>query len=167
VVRSLRGPLVLAGLSLVLALAGTGLVIAAAQVRGGPAAANTAVTDPAASRRVIAAVSAEVSAVFSYSYADIPATQRAAQHMLAGQAAAQYREIFPLLSNATAEQLTVVSRVTQAGVMQLSGNTAQVLVFIDQTATRAHDKSASARAQLTVTAQLRGVRWLITGIQAR
>jgi Mce-associated membrane protein len=123
--------------SLLLALAGTGLLVAAAQVRGSPAAANRALTDQAATRQVLSEVTAGVSAIYSYSSADLGATQRAARRVLAGQAAAQYRELFPLLQrDAAGQQLTVVSRVVRAGVSSLSGNTAQVLVFIDQTTTR-------------------------------
>lgn len=154
--------------SLVLALAGTGLLIAAAQARDSPAAANHALTDQAATRQVLASVTADVSAIYSYSSADIGAAQRAAQRVLAGQAAAQYRELFPLLRrDAAGQQLTVVSRVVRAGVSFLSPDTAHVLVFINQTATRGHDKGSNARAQLAITAQLRGGQWLITGIEAR
>lgn len=166
--RWLRGPLVLVVASLALALAGAGLVIAAAQASSSPAAVNQALTDQAATRQVLATVSADVGAIYSYSYTDMTATQRAAQRVLAGQAAAQYRELFPLLlRNAGGQQLTVVSRVVRAGVSYLSANTAKVLVFIDQTATRGHNKGSSAPAQLAITAQLRGGRWLITGINAR
>jgi Mce-associated membrane protein len=159
---------VLGAASLVLALAGTGLVVAATQVRDGPAAANQALTSQPATRQVLAAVSTGVSAIYSYSYADLAVTQRAARRVLAGQAAAQYQELFPLLQrNVAAQQLTVESRVVRAGVSWLSGSSAQVLVFIDQTSTRGHNKGSSARAQLAITAQWRGGRWLITGIQAR
>ena len=167
-VRWRRGPLVLMVASLVLALAGAGLLIAAAQVRGSPAATNRALTDRAETRQVLSAVTDGVNAIYSYSSADTGAAQNAARQVLAGQAAAQYRELFPLLEHGAAgQQLTVVSRVVRAGVSSLSGNTAQVLVFIDQTATRGHNKPSSARAELAITAQLRGGRWLITGIEAR
>jgi Mce-associated membrane protein len=166
--RWLRGPLVLVVASLVLAFTGSGLVIAAAQTRSSPASVNQALTDQAATRQVLATVSADVSAIYSYSYTDMGTTQRAAQRMLAGQAAAQYRELFPLLlRNVGGQQLTVVSRVVRAGVSYLSADTAQVLVFIDQTATRADNKGSSTRAQLAITAHMRGGRWLITGIDAR
>jgi Mce-associated membrane protein len=158
----------LAVASLVLALAGTGLLVAAAQVRASPAAANRALTDQAATRQVLTEVTAGVSEIYSYSSANIGSAQRAAQRVLAGQAAAQYRELFSLLQrDAAGQQLTVVSRVVRAGVSFLSGDTAHVLVFINQTATRGHNKGSSARAQLDITAQLRGGRWLITGIEAR
>jgi Mce-associated membrane protein len=160
--------MVLVAASLALALAGTGLLIAAAQARGSPAAANRSLTDQAATRQVLAAVTVGVSAIYSYSSADIGPAQRAAQRVLAGQAAAQYRELLPvLLRDAAGQQLTVVTRVVRAGVNSLSGSAAQVLVFIDQTATRGHNKGSSARAQLAITAQWSGGRWLITGIEAR
>ncbi|MBV9854155.1 MAG: hypothetical protein JOY82_06470 [Streptosporangiaceae bacterium] len=152
---------------LVLAGVGAGLTAAAAQLRGGRAAVNRALTDPAATRQVIAAVSADVSEIYSYSYTGIGATERAAQRVLAGQAAAQYRELTPALQQAVGEQLTVVTRVDQAGVRWLSGGTAQLLVFMDQTATRGHNKGTSVPAQIAVTAQLIAGRWRITSIEAR
>lgn len=164
--RVMRGPLALVLASMLLALAGTGLAIAAV-LASSATAANQAVTDQAATRQVAAVVSTDVAAVFSYSFTDLAATQQAAKRMLAGQAAAQYQEIFPVLSNARAQQLTVTSRVIRAGVLQLSGNDAKVLVFMNQKAARAHAKAATARAQLVITAQRRDGRWLITGIQAR
>jgi Mce-associated membrane protein len=162
-----RGPLTLLVASLVLIGVGVGLTIAAAQLRGSQSAVNRALTDPAATRQVIAAVSADVSDIYSYSYTDIGTTEQAAQRILAGQAAAQYHELFPMLREAASEQLTVVTRVEQAGVSRLSGNTAQLLVFMDQTATRGHDKGTSVPAQLAITARFSGGQWRITSIEAR
>lgn len=162
-----RGPLALLVASLVLIGVGVGLTIAAAQLRGSQSAANRALTDSAATRQVIAAVSADVNGIYSYSYTDIGATEQAAQRVLAGQAAAQYHELFPMLREAASEQLTVVTRVQQAGVSWLSGGTAQLLVFMNQTATRGHSKGTSVPAQLAITARFSDRQWRITSIEAR
>jgi Mce-associated membrane protein len=154
-----------AGLALV--IAGAGLLAAAAGLRGGPAAADRALTDRAATSQVIAAVSADVSEIYSYSYTDIPGTIAAAARVLTGQAAVQYRELSPGLRNAVSERLTLATRVVRAGVITLTGNTALLLIFLDQTATRADTKGSAVAAQLVVTAEFSGGRWRIASIEAR
>lgn len=162
--REFRGPLVLATVAAVMALAGAGLTIRAAQLRGGPTAVNRALVDASATRQVIGVVSADVDQIFSYSYTDLGATRRAASAVLAGPAARQYSELFSSIEeNAPAQKLTVTTRVVRAGVTRLDGNTAQLLVFLDQTSAGRDGRDA---AQLSVTAQLIGGRWRITGIQS-
>jgi len=167
--RASRGLLALFAAGLVLVLAGAGLQVAAARLRGSPPAANQAVTNPAATRQVIGVISADVTKIFSYSYTDPSAAGRAARRMLAGPAAAQYFTLFPQLRNATGQHLSLVTRVVRAGVSQLSGSSAQLLVFLDQTATRGQATVGNApfRAQLAIVAQFRAGRWRITGIAAR
>ena len=167
--RESRGLLALFAAILVLTLAGVGLLLAAAGVRDSPAAANRAVIDPAATRQVIGVVSADVGKIFSFSYTDLPATERGARQLLTGSAATQYFTLFPQLRTAVGEHLSLVTRVVRAGVTQLSASRAHLLVFLDQTATRgsAGVGSTSYRAQLAIVAQFRAGRWLITGIDAR
>jgi Mce-associated membrane protein len=167
--RGWRGLLALFAASALLALAGAGLVVASLRVRASPAAANRALTDPAATRQVIRVISADVTRIFSYSYADMPATRRAARRVLTGSAAAQYGRLFSQLGSAAGERLTVETRVAHAGVIRLSSDTAQLLMFLDQTATRgqAEDGATPYHAQLAVTVRLRAGQWWITSIQAR
>jgi Mce-associated membrane protein len=165
-----RGPLALGVLSVLLAVVGAGLTVRAAQLRDSPAAANRAFTDAAATSQVIAAVSTGVSEIYSYSYTDLAATPRAADRVLAGQAAAQYRQLAPELSQAVTERLTVVTRVTRIGVSSLTPDSARLLVFLDQTATRGAGKtgkSSTVPAQLDVIARLSGGTWRITNIESR
>lgn len=162
----LRGPLLLFAASLLLTAAGAGLLALAAQLRGSPPAANGALTDAAATRQVTASVSAGVSQIYSYSYTDLAATRAAARRVLAGRAAAQYRQLSPELGAAVSQRLTVVTKVTSIGVSSLTAGSARLLVFLDQTVTRAGAKpNAPVPAQLTVTATRSGGRWLITSIQ--
>jgi Mce-associated membrane protein len=167
--RESRGLLALFAGVLVLTLAGAGLLLAAARVRDSPAAANQAVTDPAATRQVIGVVSADLAKIFSYSYTDLPATERSARQVLTGSAATQYFTLFPQLRTAVGQHLSLVTRVVHAGVTQLSGSRADLLVFLDQTATRgsATVSSTPYHAQLAIAAQFRAGRWQITGIDAR
>ena len=131
-----HGPLALLVLSVLLAAAGAGLTIRAAQLRDRPAAANRALTDAATTSQVTAAVSAGVSGIYSYTYTDLAATRQAARRVLAGQAAAQYDQLSPALSDAVTERLTVVTRVTRIGVSSLTPGSARLLVFVRQVATR-------------------------------
>lgn len=165
--RRLPALLALFAVSFTLVLAGSGLLAAAAGLRGTPAAANRALTDRTTTRQVIAAVSTDISEIYSYSYADIPSTTAAAARVLTGQAAAQYRELSPMLRDAVSQRLTVATRVVRAGVITLIGDTAQLLVFLDQRATRGDTKESSVRAQLMVTARFSDGQWRIASIEAR
>jgi Mce-associated membrane protein len=166
--REYRGPLVLIAIALVLILAGGGLTIATMRITGSPTATNSALVDPASTQQVTADVSAEVSQFFSYSYTDLAADQRAAEAGLTGQILRQYGELFSVITrNAAAQQLTVTATVVRAGVIRLSGDHAQVLVFLDQQATRRGARSSPVAAQLVVMAQRSDGRWRITGMESR
>jgi Mce-associated membrane protein len=165
--RCSLGLLALFAASLVLVLAGAGLLVAAAGLRDSPAAANRALTDRAATSQVLDAVSADVSEIYSYSRTDIQATIAAAARVLTGQAAVQYRQLSPMLANAVRQRLTVATRVVRAGVISLTGDTARLLIFLDQTATRGDAKPTAVPAQLVVTARFSGGRWRIASIEAR
>lgn len=168
-IRRLGGRLWLAAAVVVVAAGGTALIVGGFVVRASPAATNQAVTNAAATRQVARVVKGDVEQVFSYRYNSLQATRQAASRTLSGSAARQYGELFPQLKNAVSQKLSVVSKVTRVGVTSLTGGSAQLLVFMNQTATRG---SASAsptpyHAQLAITAALRGGHWRITSIAAR
>lgn len=153
-------------LAAVLAAGGAVLTVAAGQLRD--PAGNRALVNQAATRQVIAVVSREVNAIFSYSYADIGATRGAAAAALTGPAARQYRLLFGQVeAHGPAEKLTLVSRVVRAGAIRLAGGSAELLLFIDQKWQRAAGPLVTAAAQLDVMARLSGGRWRITAIRAR
>jgi Mce-associated membrane protein len=162
-----RGIAVLAAASAALLVAGIVLLVLAAGLSGSPARQNVALSDQAGTRDVESAVSGDVAALFSYSYANVGSARAEAARVLTGQAAAQYAELAPMLRSAASQQLTVSTKVVQAGVSWLSGGTARVLLFLDQTATRAGAKPVTSAAQLAVTAQQSGGQWRITSIEAR
>lgn len=164
--RSLVLPL---ALTVVLALVGAALMVRTAQLRDDPVVANRALVDNGATTRVIGDVSNALTKVFSYSHADTAATQQAARDVLAGTAYRQYEALFAqVVQQAPAQELTVTTRVVRAGVIRLSGDTAQLLVFLDQVVTRRGEPSGTvAAAQLSITAQRRDGHWRITDIQAR
>ncbi|HTU75004.1 MAG TPA: hypothetical protein VMG38_15930 [Trebonia sp.] len=162
-----RGPLALFGASLLLVLAGVVLLDLAGRDRSGPASGNEALANAARTSQVSDAVGAGLAGVYSYSYTDLAATTRTARQVLAGQAAAQFAQLSPMLSAAVTQRVTVVTKVTAIGVRSLTGDTATLLAFLQQATTRAGKPAGSVPAQLQVTAQLIRGRWLITGIAAR
>lgn len=162
-----RGPLALFATSGALAVAGVVLLILPSRAQNAPADDNQALTNAAGTRQVASAVSADVAGIYTYSYTNLSATRRAAGQALAGQAAAQYAELSGMLANAVSERLTVVTKVTAVGVQSLTGDSASLLVFLQQTTTRDGQPAGSVPAQLQVTAERAGGRWRITGITAR
>ena len=107
-------------------------------------------SDPA-----IGAVSSALTKVLSYSYADPAATQRAADTVLMGRAATDYRGLFgEVVRLAPQQKLTLTTNVVRAGLVKRTGDTAVVLVFLDQKATRSGlPQGKTATAQLVVTAR--------------
>ncbi|MBO0822577.1 MAG: hypothetical protein J2P28_00475 [Actinobacteria bacterium] len=168
-VRASRGAVWLGAATVVLVAAGATLTVLAIDMRDGPAASNRALTDAAATRQVAAAVSTDLEDVFSYTYTDLQSSKLEAQAVLAGSAVRQYNELFPELHNAVSQQLTVITHVTHAGVTSLSGHTAQLLIFMNQTASRglAPINATPYHAQLVVTAVWRRGQWRIVDIASR
>ncbi|HEX2312416.1 MAG TPA: hypothetical protein VHJ17_01695 [Thermomonospora sp.] len=155
------------GLAAVLAATGAGLLVLADD--GGEAASdNRALVDTEATTRVVGDVSNAVTRVFSYTSDGTAQAERAAAETLSGQAAADYRRLIgKVRAQAPQQRLTLTTRVVRAGVSSLTGDTARLLVFLDQTATRAgRPNGTPAAAQLTVTARLIDGRWRITELKS-
>ncbi|MFD0684254.1 hypothetical protein [Actinomadura fibrosa] len=129
---------------------------------------DRAVLDGVATTDVIGDVSTALGRVFTYTPADVGATERAASEVLAGPAARQYRQLFDQVKRqAPAQRVTLTTRVVRAGVVSLTGDTARLLVFLDQTATRAGAPNGTpAAAQLAVTARRRDGHWTITDLRS-
>lgn len=151
-------------LALVLALAGVVVLM----TRSGGGSSDRAVTDAGATARVSGDVSDIISRIFTYRYADAAATQKQADSALTGQAADQYRTLFQqVLQQAPGQRLSLTTRVVRTGVIHLTGSTAQLLVFLDQSASRAGKPAGTAAAaQLLVTARLDGDGWRISELHA-
>ncbi|MWA07145.1 hypothetical protein F8568_043785 [Actinomadura sp. LD22] len=129
---------------------------------------DRAVLDGVATTDVTGDVSTALSRIFSYTPTDVEAARRAASDVLTGAAAAQYGKIFGQVARqAPAQRVTLTTRVTRAGVISLVGDTARLLVFLDQTATRAGKPDGTpAAAQLTVTAHRDDGHWRITELKS-
>ncbi|MET7509402.1 hypothetical protein [Streptomyces albidoflavus] len=155
-------------LAAVLVLAGGGFFYGAHQLRTTPSAENRALTDTEATTQVGGEVSGGLARIFSYTPGSTAATERSARTVLAGKAARQYEDLFDQVRESLAEQrLTLTTQAVRTGVVELTGDRARLLVFLDQTSHRAKGEPATAAAQLTVTAQLADGRWRITDLTTR
>ncbi|MEV0661398.1 hypothetical protein ACIBI3_06580 [Actinomadura luteofluorescens] len=127
---------------------------------------DTAVLDDVATTEVIGDVSTALARVFSYAPGDVAATEQAAGRELSGRALDEYRRLFgQVRRQAPAQRVTLTTRVARAGVVSLTGDTARLLVFLDQTATRAgRPDGTPAAAQLMVTAHRDRGHWTINAL---
>ncbi len=119
-------------------------------------AANRALVDKTRTGKVVADVSAKVERIFTYTYTDPAATERAANDVLTGRAVGDYRKLFGLVKqNAPVMKLALTTKVTKAGLIKLSRDgTAVLLVMLDQRTTRAGKATGPpVAAQLIVTAR--------------
>ncbi|MER5635397.1 hypothetical protein ABT095_00375 [Kitasatospora sp. NPDC002227] len=163
--RPRRWPLPLALVLLV--LAGSCLLVLGDRAEA-QAEANRALTDGQTTAEVVGDVGNALGRIFSYTPADTAATAKAADALLDGPAAAQYRSLFAQVKQQVADQkLTLTTRVVRAGVTELSGEQAKLLVFLDQTSQREGKAASTAAAQLSVTARRTGGHWRITELKAR
>nr|WP_225801045.1 hypothetical protein [Streptomyces sp. NK15101] len=152
----------------VLLLGGSGFHYAAHQLRSTPSARNHALTDTETTTRVSGDVAEGLARVFSYTPADTDAAERSSRTVLAGRAARQYGDLLAQVRAHLVEQrITLSTQAVRTGVIELDGDGARLLVFLDQTSRRDGAAATTAAAQLTVTAKYRGDRWLIVDIKAR
>ncbi|MFF9400632.1 hypothetical protein [Streptomyces sp. NPDC014744] len=164
--RVLAGTAVL--LTVALLAAGAGFLVEARQLRDTPATDNLALTDSAATTRVVGDVSNALGTVFSYGPRETDATKESAKRYLGGKALQQYAALFGQVEKQARDQeLTLTTHVVRAGVTRLTGTGAHLLVFLDQVYERRGRAATTAAAQLSVTAELRGGHWRIVDIDAR
>jgi Mce-associated membrane protein len=159
-------------LTLAIVLAVVGLVLFGAATffgiqRNGitSATSNTALLDVAKTAQVKDAVSKATEALFSYDYNNIKKTEDAANDLLANDdVKAKYNLLMGEVKRlAPAQKMVVTCKVTRSAVIMLNDDLAKVMVFVDQTSTRADTKKTTAgSAQLHLNAQLQGDKWKIT-----
>jgi len=156
--------MVIAAVALVVGLLG---FLRAHQLRDDSSARNIAIVNTAATTEVVTAVSRGLVAVLSYSYDDPASTQAAADQVLTGAARDQQKTLYAeLAKKAPGQKLVLSARVEAAGVKQLDGDHATLLVFLDQSSQRATDKQATvSAAQLAVDAVRVGHTWKISALR--
>ncbi|MFF5506343.1 hypothetical protein [Streptomyces roseolus] len=152
----------------VLLLGGGAFFHGAHQLRTTPSARNQALTDAAATTRVGGDVGEGLARIFSYTPTSSDAAERSAATVLAGRAARQYTELFAQVRESLVEQrITLSTQAVRTGVIELDGDGARLLVFLDQVSRRDKGAATTAAAQLTVTARFQDDRWVITDIRTR
>ncbi|WP_337822693.1 hypothetical protein [Amycolatopsis sp. A1MSW2902] len=133
------------------------------------AASNRALTDQPATAAVTSAISLTLNKIFSYTYDKTDVTENAAATLLRGHARDSYGKLFAQVRTMAPSQcLTLTSRVSAASVQQLTNDHAQLLVFLDQSATRGNSATPeTAAAQLAVTAERIDGNWFVTDLAPR
>jgi Mce-associated membrane protein len=129
---------------------------------------NQALVDSAGTASVSAEVSDAVKSVFSYDYANLARTERAASQVLTGDAVRQYQDQFASArTRAAAEKLVRTTTVRAVGVRSLVGDDASLLLFLDQqTVAQGGGAPSSSVAQLAVTARRVDGHWKLASLTA-
>jgi Mce-associated membrane protein len=164
-----RVSVLLGVVAVLLVAAGTWALVAAGNLRDSAAARNSALVDTGRTAEVSAAVSAALNQIFSYSYDKTDVTEQAAKAVLRGGALDTYDKLFgEVQAKAPEQKLVLTTRVVYSAVQTLEGDRAQLLVFLDQSATRVDTNTTSAAAaQLSITAKREGGHWVITDMAPR
>ncbi|MGW3490185.1 hypothetical protein [Streptomyces sp. NPDC001054] len=154
--------------SVLLLLAGCVLLQQAHSLRHTSGAANHALTDAEASDRVSGDVGNALARIFSYTPDGMAGTERSARAALAGKAARQYEALLGRVrEDVRTQRVTLSTQSVRVGVVSLRGDTAHLLVFLDQTARRGDEKATTSAAQLSVTARLDDGVWRVVDLTAR
>ncbi|MFI0355647.1 hypothetical protein [Actinomadura sp. 9N407] len=155
-------------IALAVGLIAAGILAFTERQRDASPSANRALVDAPATAKAVGDVSNALVKIFSYEHGDVAATEKAAAELLEGKAADDYRALFAQVKQqAPAHRLTLTTRVVRAGVSRMSGDTAHLLVFLDQVSTRnGKPAGGTAAAQLAVTARLHDGHWRITEIRS-
>ncbi|TKG71973.1 hypothetical protein [Prauserella endophytica] len=163
-----RRHLALAVAAVLLAGLGAWFTAAANSLRSGEAASNIAVVDAEATAEVTAAVTNAVNRIFTYTHENTAATEQAASEVLRGNARGSYDALFAQVRReAPGQRLSVTTRVVDSAVRSLTGDSAEVLVFLDQSATREGASPGAAAAQLLVSVRREGERWVVIELEPR
>jgi Mce-associated membrane protein len=143
-----------------------------AQVRGTPSAQNTALVDIGTTAEVSQQVAAALKTVYSFDYTRLDQNEAAARAVITPAFADQFDQLFRQVRElAPQQQAVVTATVNLVGVQSINGDTAILLVFLDQQATRAQagagPQQLAAAGRLTVTAQRTDGTWKIAGVDPR
>ena len=136
-------------------------------VKSRAVAYDSALVDSATTSAVNGQVREAVEKSFSYNFADVEATEKAAKELLTGKALCQYNAVFgPVKEVAPQQKLVVTVRVVSSAVSSLKDGRAAVLVFADQVTTRTTDnQTGGGTAMLRVSAVDDGGRWKIDNME--
>jgi Mce-associated membrane protein len=167
--RRPRLPWILAVAALLLVGFGAWFTLETDSLRSSGASGNHALVDVGATAEVNSSITVALNKIFSYSYDKTDVTAQAAAKVLRGKALTTYNQLFAQVKQMAPQQKIVLStRVVNSAVQSLDGDHAQLLVFLDQSATRTDTNTTSAAAsQLSVTAERQNGNWVITDLAPR
>lgn len=168
-VARLRTVPVLAAALVVLVALAAFFGIATASLRGTPAAANSALTDLAATSEVSSQLGDALEALYSYDFARLDENERAAREVITDGFTPQFERLFTQVRELAPQQQAVVSAVVSVSAVQLiEGDRAVLVAFMDQQATTAASaEQVAASGRLTVTGELVDGRWKIAAVESR
>ncbi len=137
------------------------------QDQAGDVRYDQALVDSAGTTEVAGQTREAVEKAFSYNFADVSATEKAANELLVGKAKCQYNAIFgPVRTLAPEQKLVVTVKAVSSGVTSLDGDRATVLLFLDQVTTRTTDnQSGGGIAMMRVGAQKVDGRWKVDNME--
>ena len=168
--RPLPLPALAAALVLLVGLA-VFFAVENADVRDTPAARNTALVDIGTTAQVSQQITAALKTVYSFDYTRLDQNEAAARAVITPSFADQFDQLFRQVRElAPQQQAVVTATVNLVGVRSIDGDTATVLVFLDQQATRAQAGDGPqqlAAGRLTVTAQRSDGVWKIAAVDPR
>ncbi|WP_157619940.1 hypothetical protein [Saccharothrix sp. NRRL B-16348] len=128
---------------------------------------NRALVDSAGTTEVVGQTREAIEKAFSYNFADVSATEKAANELLIGKAQCQYNAVFgPVRTLAPEQKLVVTVKAVSSGVTSLDGDHATVLLFLNQITTRTTDnQSGGGTATMRVSAQRVDGRWKVDNME--
>ena len=133
------------------------------QLLGTAAASNDALVDTEATAQVSEQVRDAVERIFSYDFARLDATERAAADVITGPLIQEYRQQFAQVRElAPPQQAVVATTVPAVAVKMLDGDRAVVVVFIERQAKQG--PQPPPMLGLTVTAQRIDGSWKIADV---
>lgn len=153
----------LLGCFVLLAAATVWFAIEVDGLRSGAPEDNAALVDSDTTTAVTKDVSDGLKSVFSYNYTNLERTKRAAGRALLGDARKQYNHRFAKVADtAKQDKLMRTASVRHIGVRSIDGDTAKLLVFLDQqTLTDKDEQSGQQAISLDVVAKLVDGTWKI------
>lgn len=163
---SLLVPIVLAVATVLFCGAATTFALKWSEQRAATVVGNTALVDNASTAQVQGQVSNAINNTFSYDYNDVGKTERAARNLLTGAAVCQYTALFRVIQQRAPNwKLVLTTHVAASGVQVLSGDTARVLLVVDQSDRRGSTtRPVQSQGALAVNAVRKGDGWKISGI---
>jgi Mce-associated membrane protein len=169
--RPVPVPALIGGLAVLVGLA-VFFAVENAEVRGTPSAQNTALVDVGTTAQVSQQVTTALKTIYSFDYTRLDQNEAAARAVITPAFAGQFDQLFKQVRElAPQQQAVVTATVNPVGVQSINGDTATLLVFLDQQATRAQAGGApqqlAAAGRLMVTAQLVDGTWKVAAVDPR